>query len=405
MTFATGNRMGIFAVEESNWGQTPANPTFQELRYTGEGISYSIENVTSDEIRSDRMVSDTVQVGQSTSGNLDFELSFGSYDSFLESALYSNFVQLDQGNSSDTITAGLTASNLDVALDSGASTVTFGSAYTIDVAVDQWLRLGGFTTSANNGYYRVTAVAGNVVTVSPAINTTETMENTATVSGARLRNSKDAFGILQKSFSLQKLFSDATPAIYQNFAGMIVGGVSLSFENGAILTGSFDFTGRAADISNSQIAGATTIAPTTTDVMNSVSNLQNIEFDNVPTTATIMSMSLEVNNSLREQKAIGSLPSVGIGAGRLEVTGSISLYFENLVEYQKFLDNQSFRVSFRLQDASGKGYVITLPKVKYEDSAMNVGGLDEDIMLEGSYRALAGSSDGVNYALQIDRLA
>lgn len=398
--------MGIFSVEEAQWGVTPATPVLQEMRYTSEGINYDIENVTSEEIRADRMISDTVQVGQSTSGNLDFELSFGTYDGYLESSVYSAFVPIDSGNTSETITAGASASNLEIALDTGGNTITFGSAYTLDIAVDQWLKLTGFTTPANDGVYRVTAVAGNVITVAEALTNTETMEDTAVVSGARLRNSDDpSAGIVEKSFTLQKFFSDASPQIYQNFTGMIVGGMSLNFENGSILTGSFDFTGRAGEISNAQIAGATTLPPTTTDVMNSVSNIQNIEFDNVDTTATLMTMTAETTNNLRAQNAIGSLPAVGIGAGRLEITGSISLYFENLTEYNKYLQNTSFKVSFRVQDEAGNAYVITFPKVKYEGVTMNSGGLDEDIILEGNYRALAGSSDGTTYEIQIDRLA
>ena len=403
MSFATTNQTGVFIVEETTWGTTPATPALQELRLTGEGINYEIENITSDELRSDRMVSDTVQVGQTTSGNIDFELSFGTYDSLMESALYSAFVPIDSGNTSDVITAGASGSNLEISV-SDTGTITLGSAYTIDVAVGQWVYLNNATTPANNNYYRVTGVAGNVLTVSPLPDTTEVLEATSTLSSSRLRNAPNAAGITEKSFTVQKVFNDTTVPTYQNFTGMIADTMSLNFEVGSILSGSFGFMGRAADIGTSQIAGATTVSATTTDVMNSVSNLNNIEFDDADTSASLLSMTLETTGNLRAQKAIGSLPSVGVGTGRLEITGSISLYFEDITEYNKFLQNTSFKVSFRVNDSAGNAYIVTLPKVKYEGMTMVAGGLDADIEMSGTYRALLGTSDSVNYMIEIDKV-
>lgn len=403
MSFATTNQTGVFIVEETTWGTTPATPALQELRLTGEGINYEIENITSDELRSDRMVSDTVQVGQTTSGPIDFELSFGTYDSLMESALYSAFVPIDSGNTSDVITAGASGSNLEISV-SDTGTITLGSAYTIDVAVGQWVYLNNATTPANNNYYRVTGVAGNVLTVSPLPDTTEVLEATSTLSSSRLRNAPNAAGIVEKSFTVQKVFNDTTVPTYQNFTGMIADTMSLNFEVGSILSGSFGFMGRAADIGTSQIAGATTVSATTTDVMNSVSNLNNIEFDDADTSASLLSMTLETTGNLRAQKAIGSLPSVGVGTGRLEITGSISLYFEDITEYNKFLQNTSFKVSFRVNDSAGNAYIVTLPKVKYEGMTMVAGGLDADIEMSGTYRALLGTSDSVNYMIEIDKV-
>jgi hypothetical protein len=185
---------------------------------------------------------------------------------------------------------------------------------------------------------------------------------------------------------------------------MIADTMSLSFETGSILTGSFGFMGKGSEIGTTQIAGAVDIDATTTDVMNSVSNLQNIEFDDTDTTACLVSMSLETTGNLRAQNCIGSLAAVGVGTGRLEITGDVTLFFENTTEYNKFLNNTSFKISFRVQDVYNNAYVITLPKVKYEGMTMNSGGLDGEVELSGTYRALLGTTAGVNYMIEIDRL-
>jgi hypothetical protein len=88
---ANASQTRLAYVAESTYGVTPATPTFQKLRYTAEGLGANIENVTSNEIRADRNVSDLIQVGSSAGGNVDFELSYGSYDDFLESLMFSTF--------------------------------------------------------------------------------------------------------------------------------------------------------------------------------------------------------------------------------------------------------------------------------------------------------------------------
>lgn len=78
-------------IEESTWGTTPATPTWSTARLTGEGLRPNINNVKSEEIRADRNVPDLIQVSQAAGGNLNGELSYGAYDDFIESLLYSTW--------------------------------------------------------------------------------------------------------------------------------------------------------------------------------------------------------------------------------------------------------------------------------------------------------------------------
>ena len=88
MTIANSSQTRLAFITEATWGITPATPVFQNLRYTGEGFNFDTETVKSNEIREDRNVADLIRVGRSASGNFDFELSYGTYDSILESALF-----------------------------------------------------------------------------------------------------------------------------------------------------------------------------------------------------------------------------------------------------------------------------------------------------------------------------
>lgn len=196
-------------------------------------------------------------------------------------------------------------------------------------------------------------------------------------------------GTALKSFTIQKHFQDLAVPVFQNFSGCRVGGMKLDFKTGAILTGSFSFMGCAASNSTAQIAGATFVDPgATSDVFNAVSNLVNITENGSAMAAKVRSMSLELNNNLRAQEAIGTLGNVGIALGKLDVSGAIELYFEDTTEYTRFLNNTSFSLSFKLLDATGNYYTFTLPKVKYEEGNITSGQLDQDLMVSGKWRAL-----------------
>jgi hypothetical protein len=88
MTIADTSQTQLAYVVETTLGTTPATPTFTKLRYTGESLSPNITTTTSAEIRSDRNITDLIQTGQNAGGSVDFELSYGAFDTLLESVMF-----------------------------------------------------------------------------------------------------------------------------------------------------------------------------------------------------------------------------------------------------------------------------------------------------------------------------
>jgi hypothetical protein len=86
---ASDTRLSI--VPEAAWGTTPTTPAFQNIRFTSENLQAAKETVRSQEIRPDRNVTDEIMVGRSVSGNMDFELSYGTFDNLLESLFHSEW--------------------------------------------------------------------------------------------------------------------------------------------------------------------------------------------------------------------------------------------------------------------------------------------------------------------------
>lgn len=393
MPFGSANRVSLHRIKEVTWGTTPATPVMKTLRYTGEALDDSIDTQTSQEIRSDRMTADLVLVDSSPGGNFNFELSFDAYDDLLESLMMSTW-------GSALAIAGV-AGDITVTTGTNKLTSTTGSKFT-NVLLGQWIKLSGFTASSgvNNGYYLVTAKTSNSdLTLSPNITTTETPSGTdAKVDGAIIRN-----GVTEASYTFLKRFEDLAAVTYHYFTGCRIGSMSLEMATGSIVTGQFGVMGKDSNLTETQIAGSTYTAAPTEVVMNSVSNVQNLLQDTASfgTTGAISQLTLEINNNHREQKGIGVLGNVGIVAGSLSVTMNASLYFESKTQYEKFKQQTSFRMSFRLQDTAGNAYIVTLPKCKYESMTVNSSQIDSDVAAEASIRAILDASTGC--MVQIDK--
>jgi len=76
--------------------------TLTELRNTNSSLQFTAESVQSQEIRADRNVSDRIRTQSSTSGDVGFELSYETYDDFIEGAMSSAFT--GAGTSGDPYT-------------------------------------------------------------------------------------------------------------------------------------------------------------------------------------------------------------------------------------------------------------------------------------------------------------
>lgn len=379
MAIADTNRVKFRYLEESAWNTTPAS-AMSEFRLTGESLNYNIANTTSEEIRSDRQVTDLVQTSASVDGDLNWELSYGAQDDLFEGMLLSDWVGVG-GGSTETITSGESASNLDFDLDSTGNTITFGSSVTHAVVAGQWIELTG--SAADDGFHLVTAVSGQELTVE-SIATTETLDETdaATVTGARLRN-----GTTEKSYTLEKEFNDITQLL--SYTGCEVNQGTMNFATGSIVNGTFSVIGGGSAIGTSTVGTGSPNAAPTNEVMNAVSNIGSLrEGGTEVTSAYLNEISFTINNNLRGQEAVANLGFVGIGTGRCDVTGSFTAYFEDQTLYNKYLNGTRTSLDIRIADASGNAYVISMPEIEYDSGTVVAEGGNADVMVSLSFTAI-----------------
>ena len=441
---ATSNRTTLSIVEELAFGTTPANPSFQKVRYTGEGLDYSITTTQSKEIRDDRNVANTVQTKGGTQGDIQFEFSSESFDSLIQAVMCSAWSTSsllienaedpwnETTNPNVTSTAdvvdfrvGAGSAKLVVAIGSVAGEILASEAITSTnlstaTAIRLWIK-SSIATAAGNlklllddtascaspiesidfpallaGQWTLVTlplVTPGACTAIISIGIKQVIDLGACVINIdEVRSVPDVGtiknGTTKRSFSAQKAFLDAVPAIYNTYRGLVLGGMSLDFKTGSILTGKFSAMGSDAIASTTQIAGATFIDAPTDVPMNAVNNITSIKENNVTSTQAFKSITLNLDNGLRAQDAIGALGPIGIALGTFVVTGGFDMYFSDLVMYNRFLANTSMALEFKAMDSTGSYYTFTLPSIKIETAKIQSGGQDADIMVTCTYRAI-----------------
>lgn len=388
MSIGSADLTSLRSIKEVTWGVTPGSGNLTQIRFTGESLDANTETVVSKEIRPDRMTADLVPVGQSAGGSFDFEMSYEAFNEFIEGALFSTF----------SVPLAVVAVAGDISSDASGFASTESTKYD-NIAVGQWFEVRGFATNLgeNNGYYQCITndLAGNLTT-SPVPPSVETPSGTdAEMHGSMIRN-----GIVQQSWSVEKRMEGLTATTFQMFTGSMVAGFSQNYAVGEILTGAIELLSKNSDMDETGFGGLTDTAASTNDIYNAVGDVQDIRIDGVASTQEYQTLTIEVGNNLRGQKAIGTLGNIGVGVGKLDITGNISVFFESKSEMDKFSGNVPFSLSFRLLDANGNAMIYTFGKVKYENLSVTAGGENTDLVAEGSWRALLDTTS--SSMIQID---
>lgn len=379
-------------IPEVTWGTTPATPAFQKVRYTGENFAHQKATVVSNEIRNDAEVSDLVQVGVSGDGGYDFELSYGAIDFqvLFEHALRTTSVEATTG----TITCDVgTTSRFD------RSTGSF---------IDDGFRAGqsitttGFTAGANNGTFTVASISSDGLQMT-IVETTLVVESgdadeDISVGGTTVLKG----GTEKKSLSFEKFLEGGATDSYQTFTGCRVNNFNLDFSTNEIVTGRFDVIGKEGEALRTAIlSGATYVEPNTSDIFNAVQGAV-LDINGVTGTIFVTNLTMALTNNAAPRNAIGNLPAIDVRYGRREITGNITAYFDASAGgkelYDAYLAHGSGALRWTVDDGTNN-ITFHLPKVKFATATTNIGGNNEDVLVEATYQALVdttfGSSIGI----------
>lgn len=281
---------------------------------------------------------------------------------------------------------------------------------TLDLSPGDWIKIGGsaaanqFATTANNDWCRVSSISANSlefdIVPSGFAADVGTGKDIWLFFGERIRN-----GVVDQSYTLEQEFSDHSPVDYQYFRGMRVGVFNMQMAAQAIVTITASYQGKDAVTQTSRFAGASTIPAPENSVLNTSSNVGRIARDGVPIAGAnfVLEASVEINNNLRRQNAVGQIGSIGIGAGEAGITGTLNTYFDNLDLLDDVITNAETSLDFRVVDVNNdnKTMVIDLPRVKYSAGAPAVPGKNQDVTINLEYQAIRHPTLG--YTTQFQR--
>lgn len=399
MPLASTSRVQLRYIKESTFGVTPGAGNCRNLRMTGESFDITVAKEESKEIRSDRQVAGATTVDQTASGGFNFHMQYAEYDQFLEGALQSTFTAYGTNGVGSTFTGTFTATTIT------ASVAPTGNNAFTTLQLGQWFRVNA-PSDANDGL--ILRVSTSVAPTSTVITLDASTPAVASVGVANctLATSRLSNGTTQPSFSIEKELADVTQFFL--YKGMTVGKLSLNFAASSLTDGSFEFSGKTGLRAGSTgLPGAPT-ASNTYEIQNGVRGVGQLWEGTTPLTGVyIKSMTLDTDNMLRDQKAIGNLGNVGIGSGDFKPSGKMEVYFSNGTLYDKFINDTYTQVIVGTQDSSKNGYVFTMPRVLLMSGKVVAGSKNSDMMVSFDFQAFSDDANavaGLRKSLFIDRV-
>lgn len=398
MALASSSLVTVRSIKESSFGVIPVAGNPKVKRVTGESLDYAISKESSKEINSDRTIASVVPVTASTSGNLTGELSYTDWDDELESVLQSTWAVLGTDGEASAVTVDCTATTITAAV-----APTGVDAFT-NLKPGQWFRVK--SAGANGGkilrVHATTAPTTTVITLDAA-----TPAAVSTGESVQLQSSRLTHGTAQTSFTIERQNADI--GVFMAYTGQTPSKLNVNVSSGALTQVTFDFMGKSAQESNTTLLPGTPVSASAYDVHSGVSGATlAVWMDGAPLTGTyIKSVSLDFDNTLRSQEAIGTLGAVAIAGGTIACTATAQIYFANKDMFTKFRQNINTSLIFSSTDNDGNGYIFSLPVLNITSYKSNASAKDQDQMLDITFTALADRGNAVaalRKVLFIDRV-
>lgn len=290
---------------------------------------------------------------------------------------------------------------------------------TKDLAPGHFVRLIGAdaaVASTNDVFIEVTAVlaagAGLTFDVPTDWQTDPGTGDTVLIFFADvLINPATPVALSSRQFALERSYNDHTPIDRELFLQMGVNTLSQALAPQAIALGTVGFFGTTAeaatqtDILDLYSGGdpARVEAPAF-DVYNTSSNVARLARGGNRVGAgginCVLNASVDINNNMRRQNAVGVFGACGIGLGEFSVTGDLETYFDDLSLYNDVLDGNETSLDLTMRGNDGRTLLTHLPRIKFTGGAPAVPGKNADVVLPLAYQALLEADLGYTLSYQ-----
>lgn len=387
MALVEGTQVGLFYLKESSWA-VPGGTAYTVVRkQVGASTGETRTSLSTSETNTRRALTSIRLGARSTTVSVPFELSYhgdataGSqqFDDFLESWMVNAWAAAASAIAAQTVTVGTPA----------ATTVFTAGTSIGTIAVGDWIRVSGFTTTqiTNNSYYRVSAVNTLALTLVTPNYSTMVAGAAAGTAVVLQRMAYISPGTTVKSIAFDEAFTDiASSLVLSKMAiGCIANSFSLTINPDAIITGSFEFIGRvlgrgatraaaASDASrySTITAAASWPAASARDVMTANDTLAVLMVNNAAV-AVVTALTINGSNDIESLFPVGATCPYGLGKGNSMLSGTMSIYLVDATWWASYNTETAVGLSVMLMDPDlgtlstreiGRGYSIDIPNIK-----------------------------------------
>ncbi len=284
----------------------------------------------------------------------------------------------------------------------------------VPITIGAWMKMADFATAGNNVWFRIREVDLTADTVTTEAQTGMATDAAATEQviafyGARVENGAQAISAHQ--FAVERRFEDHSPITRELFLGMALNNFNITLAPQAIEVGSLTWFGFNSAVSDNSPTYPelyanipVDIAAPQFDVYNTSSDIGRLGRGVDPIDAAgvnfVLEATIEINNNLRRQPAVGVFGAAGIGVGELSVTGTLSTYFDNDEILQVILTNDETTLDLITQGGDGRSMIFDLPRIKFSGGAPDVPGKNQDVTIPGTYQAILSPVFGYTMSTQ-----
>lgn len=201
--------------------------------------------------------------------------------------------------------------------------------------------------------------------------------------GKVLKNENTVDLIKRKSYSFERtlgkeLETNQNQAEY--ISGAVMGEFTLEAKQGEMLKADFNFTATNNEYRTGALLSDNKLTPSLAESgINTTSDIRAIRLtlnDDTTSTSTplfayVTETSIEVNNNLSENKALGTFGAIDVSAGNFEVTGKTTAYFTTVKAVEAVRKNADVGL-FALFATKGKGFIFDIPLVSLGGGTLNV---------------------------------
>jgi len=340
------------------------------------GPSLEVGELTSGEVSAERQETSVRSGFRQFTGQLGFELSPESQDDLIELATSEPFAGVANPISSQSLT-----------YVPAAGGVAEHFTYTANALDNDDKRVAIFETGSGVGDQRF---VGRVDASTTKVHVMVKMNSVALASGtfsevaaqeSRVKKSPMLYSEIHKSYP--------DVSLEQVFSGVTVNNLSLSIQPGSLVTGSADLLGlRAGNMQAAGTAGVTTNAAPTTTAYSPFASCVGIGDKPV---GVVSGLDFAINNNRETVPLLCSPDADSVYEGVANVTGTVTLLFEDAVEYNKFQDEEETTLTVALKDTvdglSPNVMIVHFPRVRYNQPSFEVPA-NGPVVLTLNFRAL-----------------